>query len=93
MAKLLSRANRLLIRIRVKFFDTFTKIEAIGPDPTTDASRRSLTMLATKTISCATPKSLMVLMPVFIGTSTLFHMSLGIENPVYALLTRTTLPA
>jgi hypothetical protein len=53
----------------LRFFETFTRIEVIPPDPTTDAKRRSLTMLATKTISCAAPRSLRVLISVFILSS------------------------
>jgi hypothetical protein len=51
----------LLIRSRVTFLEMFMRIADIVPDATTDASSRSLTILAAKTSSCAAPNSLIVL--------------------------------
>jgi hypothetical protein len=60
----------------VGFFEIFTRISDILPDPTAgpkdptaDARKPPIIMMPTKTITCAAPKSLTVFISVFILSS------------------------
>gem|GEM_PF-6381159 len=62
-------AMRLLIRIRVRRSEIFTRISDLLPDLTADASRRSLSRLATNTNRNTAPSSLTAPTSTFIFSS------------------------
>jgi hypothetical protein len=65
IARQLSSAVRLLIRIRVRFFEMVINLSAELPEPTAEANMRSPSKLAAKTTSCVAPMSQMIRISLF----------------------------